>query len=188
MRPRVLLDIDGVCCNFVQPVVDEVNRLTGSKHTPNSVDQWDMMTALGATSEVAAAVDKMIKKPGFCLGLQQYAGAKSGVETLREFADVYPVTAPYDSTHWIQERKTWLVQELGFNKSDIVYTDAKHLITGDVLIDDKTATLVKWLEYHGPRNRAILYSQPWNKGDHWGGPRAVNWVHLVNQIKYTYAR
>ena len=188
MRPVILLDVDGVCCDFVQPIVNKVNTLTGSHHTPTDINQWEMMDAFNATPQTRKAVDNMVKTKGFCRGLKAYDGALEGVNALRNFATVHPVTAPYDSDFWIAEREQWLVQELGFSRHDIAYTHAKHLIMGDVLIDDKTSTLVKWQTARGPKAKAVLFSQPWNVNDAWGGIRVTSWLHLVTMLRFHFVR
>lgn len=186
VKPTILLDIDGVTANFVRPVLDAVTALTGKTYTDDDVTEWDMYKALGVSPEVGKAADEVIKTKGFCRSLRLYDGAREGVEELRRFADVYAVTAPFDSDYWMREREQWLVAELGFSRYDIVPTHAKHMVAGDVLIDDKTSTLVKWQEQPHTLGAGILFSQPWNKADAWGGHRAVSWAHLVAIVKYRF--
>lgn len=182
MKPIILLDIDGCAANFVRPVLDAVTALTGKTYTDDDVTEWDMYRALGISPEDGRKVDEVIKTAGFCRGLNLYDGAREGVEELRRFADVYAVTAPFDSDYWMREREQWLVVELGFSRFDIIPTHAKHMVAGDVLIDDKTSTLVKWEAERG--GRSILFSRPWNAADAWGGRRAHGWPHLVAALKY----
>lgn len=178
-RPVILLDIDGVVCDFVAPVLAEVNRLMGSTRTADDVTGWDIYTSLGASAAVGEQVNNLIRTEGFCRSLKAYEGAREGVDALREFADVHPVTAPFNGPHWIREREAWLI-EFGFDRKDIVYTDAKYLICGDAIIDDKTSTLVRW----GERQRGcpVLFSRPWNLADAYEG-RASNWPSLVGILK-----
>lgn len=42
------------------------------------------------------------------------------------------------------ERTRWLVRHFDAKPSQIMHTSAKHLVRGDVLIDDKPTTIERW--------------------------------------------
>ncbi len=180
-RTRILLDVDGVCADFSTPVVAEINRLMGTSHHHDHVDQWDIMRALAVPPDMAREVYDHVKTAGFCRGLRLYPGAADGVGKLRELCDVHPVTAPFDSPTWIRERTEWLIAELGFSRGDVVHTEAKHVCSGDFLIDDKTSTLVKWTDHQD--GHGVLFRRPWNRRDTWAGHEADNWDNLVSLMR-----
>jgi 5'(3')-deoxyribonucleotidase len=180
--PRVLLDIDGVCADFVTPVLAAAGRMMGREFVLDDVHQWDILQAIGADAEVIAAVDRVIEQPGFCASLQVYPGVHEGLKQLRQYYEVVVVTSPFTGPHWVAERDAWLRRELGFAKSDIVHTAGKRVCAGDVLIDDKDSTLVEWATYH-PEGLPILFDQPWNRKDV-TTRRAMGWTHLVAMVRH----
>jgi 5'(3')-deoxyribonucleotidase len=58
---------------------------------------------------------------------------------------------------WLREMMPWLNVE---KKAWFCYD--KHRITGDVLIDDKAETLIKYKEWH-PNTKLITIDYPYNK-------------------------
>ena len=158
-RPVILLDIDGVVCDFVGPVVGLINSRLATNYKPSDVTDWDIMGSLGVGKIDAGVVYSRIKSEGFCAGLPAYPGAKDGVAALMEMAEVHPCTSPFASKYWLAEREQWLVN-FGFSRKAVTFTHAKHLMRGDILVDDKAETISRW----GLTNPtgALLYNQPWN--------------------------
>lgn len=187
-RPVILLDVDGVIANFIDGALPIAERLTRQKHHHDDIDQWHMEKALGLTEDQTHAFYAEIASEGHCIKLPVYEGAIDGVKALREIADVHPVTAPFASTYWVGERETWLLNHFGFHHHDVVHTNAKHLIRGDILIEDKPETIVKWCQHH-PTGRGILIARNYNK---YGLPatahplrysRARDWSDIVHTCK-----
>lgn len=184
MRPRILLDIDGVCGDFITPCLEAIFQHTGTRHSADFVDGWDIMKALDISGDDAKAIFTAMEIPGLCLGIPVYDGAKEGVAALRKFADVWAVTSPFGGAHWMHERDQWCVERLGFHKDDVMHvrSSRKHAIDGDFLIEDKTSTLVEWAAEH-PDGHGILFRRSYNIRDGWEGLSADSWTGIVAAVE-----
>lgn len=180
-RSRILVDADGVLANFAQAVVDMVNEELGTEHQYDHIDQWDMYASMGISKEHGTAFDERIKQNYFCYGLAPIPGAVEGLAELRKHGDVYCVTAPFDGAYWMPERVQWLQDFMGFDRKHVVFTHSKHLVAGEVLIDDKAQNLRDWrAEPHA--GVSILFDQPWNRNET-EFSRAEGWANLVEMSR-----
>lgn len=196
MKPVVLLDIDGVAANFIAGCLPYVYAITGHEHRHDDIDQYMIEKALGLDEEQTKRLYEHVCQEGWCRNLPPYEEAKTGVAELLSFADVVPVTAHFwSSKHWVYERGEWIVEHLGIPQTEIVHTHAKFRIDGDVLVDDKTAHLVKWKQHH-PRGTAVRFLRNYNIHEDWRKPPgtsefpntdwgvvAQDWPHLVRFLK-----
>jgi 5'(3')-deoxyribonucleotidase len=182
MRRKILLDCDGVICDFVKSALDLIARETGSTRFHHEVVEWDIFAALGVKHLEPLLYDAT-NSGGFCENLALIDGSKDGVEMLRRHGDIVIVTSPLDARNWVYERAMWLKNHFGFSKKEMIFTAAKHMVWGDVLIDDSDRNLREWKEYH-PEGCALLWDCPWNRhagSESNGVIRVSNW-HDVNKI------
>jgi 5'(3')-deoxyribonucleotidase len=168
MRPSVLLDVDGVCADFV-----EATRVAlGGMWFLSDVPTWDFSTVPGFDSEEA---HRVWRQEGFCASIPPYRGAFEGVADLMQIADVTFVTSPMlSSPHWMFERAEWLA--LHFPPAPVIFAKDKSPIHGDYLIDDRTKHLRAWRW-----GEAICWDAPYNRD--WMGRRAHGWSDLLGYIK-----
>lgn len=165
MRPVVLLDCDGVLANLIGMNL-RVLAHAGIVRQHDDVTAWDLADCLGLTESERAALKRSWSRPGFCADIPPYPGAAEAVATLREIADVYAVTAPMSSNPtWMHERREWLKAHMGFvGDSDIIQTSAKHLVRGDLFVEDKASTLQRWA-YAWPNGTPVLWRQRYNDNE-----------------------
>ena len=180
MKPVVLLDVDGVLADFVGPYLDAVHDLTKIKHQREDVKTWRISESLGLTDEIKAAVDVKVKSAGFCAGLPVITGAKEGVKALENIADVYIATSPWRGPNWSHERVEWLEKHFGIDQDRVMQGKAKFLLDGDVLIDDKAATVGRWVSKHP--GFGLLWSTPHNLKDS-AGLRVHGWAEVLYLVK-----
>lgn len=159
-RPVVLVDVDDVLADFYTSALRIVGEILGCDVTAGPRTTWDIIDAFGFTDAQTAAFKQAVGRSAFCASLVPYPGAREGIARLREIADVYAVTAPFHSLHWVSERDWWLAEHFGFTRKQIVHTDAKYLVTGDVFIDDKPDHIRRWAARH--TGAAVLWAQPYN--------------------------
>lgn len=183
MRKRtILLDCDGILSDFVSPALELVYNHTGDRHYVSEIVQWDVFAAIGKKQH-EHILDKAVKESAFCSNLPVMFGAQEAVESLRQLGEVYIVTSPYHAPSWVYERTLWLEKHFGFTRKQIVNTPAKHLVMGDVLVDDSEKNLKDWKETN-PDGLAILWDSPWNRHvDHVGVRRLYDWDSVVETIK-----
>jgi 5'(3')-deoxyribonucleotidase len=181
MRPRVLLDIDGVVCDFLTPFIAHINSAMGTSHKLEDMTQWDMYSSFNVPQDVREIVDSIIKTPGYCDSLKPLPGAVDGAKKLMEIADVYVVTSPWNSDTWESERRQWIRRYLGLGGDHVINTRAKHVVAGDALIDDKDETLKRWAKCH-PHGLALRWLGPANHLAHYNGHSTCDWDRAIEII------
>lgn len=178
-RPVVLLDVDGVSASFIAGALSVIKEITGRDHAHDDVHLPFIEKALGLSDGEARAMYAAVERQGWCRSLPVYEGAREGVAELSTFADVHPVTSHFlTSPYWAYERDEWIVENLGLPKESIVHTHSKHIIDGDIFVDDMTKHVIRWSARH-PRGTAVLFRRRYNAGDEWQGVRVDDWPHLV---------
>ena len=182
-RPTLLLDCDGVLADFVSAYLKIVEFQLGRSHTPAEVTRWDINASLGITGVDSSNVKRAIgNAPRLARNLAVYDGAKYGVSELLDLTDLYIVTSPWNSNPtWTHDREAWLFENFGIRSNRVIHTSAKHMVRGDILVDDKTETLVEWRDAH-PTGIPVMWSTPHNQGESWDGERTNSWDHLIRIV------
>lgn len=182
LRLRVLVDVDGVLCDFLNPALEVMNRLLGTNAKLEDMKTWHLFDAFDfeVTKKQQDACYDEWKKPGWCRSLPVYPGAQAGIDGLRQIADVYIVTSPMNGPTWVHERERWLQHYFGFDRKHTIHTDAKYVCSGDIIVDDKATHCVAWKQCH-PMGQAVLWDQVTNRSEEYHGIRAYNWgdVHKL---------
>jgi 5'(3')-deoxyribonucleotidase len=180
MRPLViLLDVDGVLANFIEANLATLREL-GVERQHDDVRAWSIEESLGLSSAQRAQMKARWSEAGFCASIPAYEGAAAGVELLRSIGEVYAITAPmWSAPTWQHERTEWLMRHFDFTRDQVVSTAAKHLVRGDILVEDKPETLARWAAAW-PGALPVLWDRPYNaEADHpvrtrsWGLLQAV---------------
>lgn len=180
-RPLVAVDIDGVLCDFIGPVVAKVNDLTGENYTVDDVTTFQAYDALRVPKKQRREADAHVRTKNFCRDLKPYPGALDFLAELRAFADVVALTAPFNSDHWHREREWWLVHDAGFAHADVVFAHSvqKPRYDADALVDDRASTVNEWSERRA--GVPILLSRPWNRDEELA-PRVVRANDLQHAV------
>jgi len=188
---RILLDVDGVLCDFIGGVITLASEITGRPHRVEDVTRFDFAAELGLDPEEARGVKSVISNTeGWWQGLAVLPGAIEGVARLREVAEVYIVTSPWNSCRtWLHDRETWLKRHFDIPHSHVLACSAKHLVAGDLFVDDKTETCVAWDDAQaswwqnedGTKGEtfAVQWRTPHNRRDEWTGRSARSWSELL---------
>lgn len=179
---RVLVDVDEVLCDFHTPAIAFIRGRFGLGLDLSQLGHWDIFLAM--TSEQRREFDEHFFTEGRCASLEMFPGAKEAIESLREHAEVVAVTRPpRNSRHWVHERTEYLISRLGFDHDTIIHTKAKHMITGDALIDDSPENVVKW-QTHNPRGLGLLWALPNTEYlTQYDSFRVRNWSEVLERVK-----
>lgn len=186
MKPRVLLDVDGVLADFVHAFRIALKKVTGKDEFPHVREDWDIVKAWDIEKHVADEVFAHLNAPGTALALPVLDGAKEGVAALQKVADVYIVTSPMQGMTWHREREMWLKAHFGISTKKIVHTAAKYVVAGDYLIDDRPSNLDKWEEHH-PTGRGVLWATRFNQHAQHASPQracVASWEHVLRVLDH----
>lgn len=190
-KKTVLLDCDGVLANYVEPVLDLVYERTGRGYTAADVTSFDFAKALKLAPDEARDVKAAVSdREGWWSRLPVLPGAQEGVAKLRQVAHVYIVTSPWNSCRtWLWEREAWLKKHFNLPHSNVIAGSAKHLVFGDIFVDDKTEACERWDYENGaywrdkagePRESfAVQWITPHNRLDGWEGRATNSWDELI---------
>lgn len=166
-RPRILLDVDGPLTDGFFAVACEYLRAEGFDAWPRLITDWDVFKSFDVPADVEKRVRALLRAPGVAAAFAPRPGADEFVNALREWTDVYAVTAPLDgSATWGHEREVWLAEHLGFDLRHVSSTRDKTIIAGSALVDDKAGTIRAWQDEH-PRGLAVLWREAHNETDRW---------------------
>jgi 5'(3')-deoxyribonucleotidase len=155
-RLDVLVDMDGILCDFLTPWIDAVNAGMpigwtgpGGPPRPNlsvrDVTDYDIFKLVPeANREWARGI---FLRRGFYRDLRPIAGAYETLRRLHEDGHrVHVVTSPMGAD-CIAEKMEWLERHMAFlPRENTFFCWRKELVRGDVLVDDRPETLEAWRE------------------------------------------
>lgn len=156
------VDIDNTINNLNHVWIDYINREYKTDYIYSDIKNWTFFDVLALFDKLD--VYKFLEWDGFWRTTKVYPNAVKVLETLVENGHrVYLVTA---TDLFNPALKIKLTHTLGhfdaslINKENIIITQDKSIIDGDVLIDDKLETCQEWLS----RGKMVCCpTQPWNK-------------------------
>lgn len=152
IKPRLLLDCDGVLADFLTPWLDALGM---PKHVPTT---WDLSCTGKPHREVQNAMRTV---ESYVEALQPYPGVEEVIHDLREAYDVHCVTALM-----AEGRRWWLEDWLGFPATHIHLTKSKWLISGAIFVDDNPDIVAEWQEKH-PYGLGYVMRRSYN--ENWRG-------------------
>lgn len=179
---RVLIDVDGVVADFVGAGLRTLVQIGGPVVERDTISTWQMRDCL--PPEWADALFATWKHPGWCASIPVFDGAQEAVAAIHRKAEVIFVTAALpDAPHWMWERTCWLGTHFNVTDRNIIFTWAKHVVTGDMLVDDKTANIIEWHQEY-PEGIAVLWETPANRNDRVPEKviRTRNWAKVLELL------
>lgn len=185
MSKIVLVDVDGVLCDFVGGVCESWNDYYSDDLvlTPEHFHDLDMSKSLSPNE--FRRLEWLIHREGWCSRLQWYPGAQLFLSNLKAGGfDVYAVTAhSWSQTEtWCHERLEWLKPCIPPEK--VIFANAKGLVKGDYLVEDSTKNLREWC-YGNIFGTPILIGQPWNRTEweRWGNNNLTDALEMIQRTK-----
>lgn len=165
MNKTILLDVDGVVADCATPVYEFAKTLFEDKELPppEKWEHYEFEKAMGLNRNEADVFQVEIRRANN-IGeqIKFYPEAQSFIEFLATDNQVVFVTTPWRGlTHWVEARYELLRPYAGRkNFGGVIFTEDKHHVSGDWLIDDK------WSNMFQTPDRGILFARPWNVADH----------------------
>lgn len=178
---KILLDVDGVIADFYGAVSQvlwgfrngwpNAIRPDGVPWQPEDCRQYNIQQALGLNDNLWQATCERIDRPGFahhCIG--PYPGAVDVVEKLSRLGEVFFITKPWSTSRtWAYDREQWLIdhfQHVINVHERVISTGVKHLVRGDVFIEDNPDTLREHEKYHNDKKiKHFLVAREYNHHD-----------------------
>lgn len=160
-----LLDMDGVCVDFITPALNAVGR-------PDLIDNWkDNQGNLGELTglsygDIWEKIDGL--EESFWRDMKEYPWFWDMYNHLSSLGEVVFCTSPSWDENCPKGKLLWLHDRFGRDFRNYVFTNYKYLLASrrSILIDDTEAqcnSFIKGgLDNFGEKGRAILFPQPWN--------------------------
>jgi 5'(3')-deoxyribonucleotidase len=178
----VILDVDGVLAQFHETATMMINELFGRNISINDFERWGITSILKTEFEKEMFL-KELQSPGFATSIMPYPEAQNAVKKLRELeVSVIFATSPnFQSLTWMRERQEWLEHYYSANVREIAQIHKKHLLIGDVFVDDRVKNVEQWAKAN-PGKKAILWDAPYNKNiTHLY--KTSDWDVIINEVK-----
>ncbi|MEK3955919.1 5' nucleotidase, NT5C type [Psychrobacillus sp. FSL K6-1464] len=183
-KPIILLDMDDVMANFSAEWIRLYNEEYSDSLTQNDLTEWD--ASLFTKPECGMKIYDYLRNPGLFRNLIVADGCKDVLKDLTELgAEVIIVTdspqgCSFGQSDWrgsnpTDDKRAWLQEHFPFiPKENFVVTSKKWLVQGDILIDDKPSTILKFQELG---RKVVAMSRPCNQKID-AQLRADNWFVL----------
>lgn len=154
------IDIDNTITNMNRVWLQYINREYKTNYKYSDITHWEFFDDL-----MVKGIDafKFLEWEGFWRTVKIYPNAVKVLEALAEAGHkVFLVTATDLYNPAIQIKFSQVLKHFDtslINKHNIVITQDKSIINGDILIDDKLETCLEWAE----RSKLVFMpEQPWN--------------------------
>ena len=151
----IFCDIDNTVLNTEQLIVDEYNRRYNKSITLKDVTCWDYFSG-----KVDDDFFEFLTKPRTWNDVKPIEPVCKLVQTMvaqPDYFTVYLVTATNPLKTGLREKLTVASKATGVDKHHIITCNDKHLLMGDIMIDDYTKNIDDTL-----CNECWLIDRPWN--------------------------
>jgi len=185
-KPVVLLDVDDVVANCSGAMSDIYYAKTGLTVDMTKFKSWNFFDNIAHPDYpgIVDHIDSQMRMSGFCMELQPFDGAVDGVMRLKEIAEVFFVTSPYEGPNWHHERENWLRHHFKVGRDRVLQASAKFLVRGELFIDDKPESCIAWLK-HMQTGNAFIWDRPYNRNIEGSWlPRFHDWDQVYAYVKF----
>ena len=184
-KPTVIVDVDGVCADFVGSVIDSIDHLLGPR-THAEIKTYDFMGQLPRVTRLFLDTECLVDA-SWWTHIAPIPLAQEGVASIREKGSrVLFASKPWIGCWgWCEARRVWLGNHFGVERGDIWFGDTKADLCGIRLIDDNPEQVSAYAKAHGPAS-ALLFDAPYNRALDWD--RRVTWKEAgIEYLRYTGA-
>lgn len=159
---RILCDMDGVIVNLLPRWLDCINRDQGLNARPENINKWELGACPPLDKLKLHDIIKWLSTPGFLLNAPIFPFASEVLESISKRHELYICTAR-TSRESVPATLEWAKREIPwFDKSKFIFSTDKHIIKGDVLIEDKGETVENYTK-HWPKADTVLVDYPYNQ-------------------------
>lgn len=176
-KPVLLLDCDGVLADFNQASLDDIRALTGITYTREEIVEFELLNCFPLSKRDKKYIKSLRARPGWCSEIPPFENAKEPVKLLNKLTDLYIVTSPWMSKHWVPERYEWLEKHFNIPHEKVWFGKHKWMVQGDIFVDDKTENCLDY-KSNRPNSHVFLWSTAYNKEEK-GLIRTNDWEELL---------
>lgn len=171
---RIIVDLDNTVVDLYTPLLALHNTENNDDLTVERITSWNILEHV--REGTAPAMEGLFARPGLFANLAPLPGAIEGVHKLATAGhDVYIVSA-VEHAPGFSEKAAWVHHHLPFiSKRKFILAHDKHLISADVLIDDRPGT-AEAMRQEQPRALVCGVRYPYNTG---------SWAYHVLADGYT---
>lgn len=168
---RILVDIDGVLCEQVQPALDRYNATHLTEFTKADIVTYNKPVGDTSIGSLIAMIDGDDRPP-----------IPGAVNAMKALANNHYLVACTSRPGLMKIATEWWLNEHQIECQDVTFTDDKAGEAGDILIDDYTGHVNA---FAATGRKAILFDQPWNRNDklHPLVSRCHGWTEVLEQVK-----
>ena len=156
---RVLFDLDDTLTDFLVELVDRYNKRYGTKHIVNDCYKWELNEIFEHN------ILELIDDEDFFESVKPKEGAVELMKMLHDHRmdfDVYVITSCLKPENYIKKIK-WFEKHMPFfPTSRVIPLTDKHIVRGDILIDDRPKNLEEW-QKENRNGIGILVNSPHNR-------------------------
>ena len=152
---RILVDMDETICDLLTPWLEIYNNIYDDNLTIDEITTYDLRDHV--KEEAKEYIHGFLDRFRLFKDLEIYPGVAEYLEKLNKEHEIYIVTyAP--SFFAVVDKMNWIAEHLPFLREDqVIFTNKKHLIKADVIIDDNPEYLNNFIGFK------IVMERPYNK-------------------------
>jgi len=143
----LLCDIDGVLNDIQEHFITYIEKF-GYKFNYDYCDQYDMSKGIVTDRKTQKMIIRSIfTNDYFWKTIPVASNAVTGLKFLNDEYNLFIATTPYDK-HNEQVKIEWVNRHFPFiDTKQIIFSDSKWLLDGDIIIEDKPSTLECCVEH-----------------------------------------
>lgn len=174
-KHRIIVDMDGIMADFMEGLWDAVEADLGVRGDTSKVTGWDRlqdglpdearatwdMRAMDG-SEAPKRIEDYFFTPAFFTKLRPMGGAVDALKHLQEDGHEIVICTANCTAHSAAEKVHWLKEHFPFlDQKNLFIGHRKHMMVGDVLIDDGLHNAVAFRQSH-PGALVVTLAYPYN--------------------------
>ena len=185
----ILCDMDGIITDLLTKWLNRYNDEHGDDLT--IADIKDPQVHKAVKPSVDTDIYRYIEEPDFFDDLKPIPGAIKSLTSLHmEGHDVFIATAHADNPQCASAKIRWVQEHLGFSRKQVILIHSKHMLKGDVFIDDTPKKLKAYRE-SWPKAKVLTIAYPYNQAakkhvdlmaESWDKPKKA-WGEITQYIQ-----